>query len=160
MSEPFVIRPAMAADLDDMGRLGATLVSTHHRFDPRRFMAPRPQADVGYARFLGSQLTEPDTLLLVADCAGRVAGYVYATLEPTSWVELRDACGYVHDVVVDAPMRRAGVARALMEAACAWMTARGAPRVVLLSAEQNVEAQRLFEQLGFRRTMVEFTREL
>ena len=106
MSEPFVIRPAMAADLDDMGRLGATLVSTHHRFDPRRFMAPRPQADVGYARFLGSQLTEPDTLLLVADCAGRVAGYVYATLEPTSWVELRDACGYVHDVVVDAPSQR------------------------------------------------------
>jgi ribosomal protein S18 acetylase RimI-like enzyme len=37
---------------------------------------------------------------------------------------------------------------------------RGAPRVVLGTAEQNEPAQRLFERLGFRRTMVEMTREL
>jgi ribosomal protein S18 acetylase RimI-like enzyme len=32
--------------------------------------------------------------------------------------------------------------------------------VVLWTAEQNRDAQRLFERLGFRRTMVEMTREL
>jgi ribosomal protein S18 acetylase RimI-like enzyme len=37
---------------------------------------------------------------------------------------------------------------------------RGAPRVVLSTAERNGAAQRLFELAGFRRTMVEMTRDL
>jgi len=36
----------------------------------------------------------------------------------------------------------------------------GAPRVVLWTAEKNDPAQRLFTRLGFRRTMIEMTREL
>ena len=40
------------------------------------------------------------------------------------------------------------------------LAARGAPRVVLSTAEKNQVAQRLFEAAGFRRTMVELTREL
>jgi RimJ/RimL family protein N-acetyltransferase len=31
---------------------------------------------------------------------------------------------------------------------------------MLWTAEQNLAAQRLFEQAGFRRTMIEMTREL
>ena len=39
------------------------------------------------------------------------------------------------------------------------LKALGVPRVVLMSAAANAEAQKLFEKLGFRRTMVEMTRE-
>lgn len=46
-----------------------------------------------------------------------------------------------------------------MRAAIRWLETRGAPRVVLLSAARNESAQRLFERLGFRHTMVEMTRE-
>jgi RimJ/RimL family protein N-acetyltransferase len=41
----------------------------------------------------------------------------------------------------------------------ARLEALGAPRVVLLTAWQNDGAQALFEKAGFRRTMVEMTRE-
>jgi RimJ/RimL family protein N-acetyltransferase len=41
-----------------------------------------------------------------------------------------------------------------------WLKAHGAPRVMLWTAERNHAAQRLFEQAGFRRTMIEMTREL
>ena len=85
---------------------------------------------------------------------------MYAGLEPESWKELREAAGFVHDVVVDESGRRHGVASALIEAAMAWLRERGAPRVVLWTAEPNQGAQRLFENLGFRRTMIEMTREL
>lgn len=155
-----VVRPATEDDLPALGRLGALLVEVHHGFDPQRFMAPRPGASEGYARFLASRLTDPDTRVLVAEWDQRVAGYVYVTVEPLSWAELREACGYVHDVVVEPWARRHGVARALMLAAFAWMTEQGVPRVVLMSAASNVDAQRVFEGLGFRRTMIEFTREL
>jgi ribosomal protein S18 acetylase RimI-like enzyme len=63
-------------------------------------------------------------------------------------------------VVVDEGGRRAGVATALLEAATEWLRVHGAPRVVLWTAQRNEGAQRLFERLGFRRTMVEMTREL
>lgn len=158
--EVLTIRQAAAGDLPALGRLGAHLVERHHGFDAKRFMAPRPQAAEGYARFLGSRLTEADTRVLVAECDQRVVGYVYVTVEPMSWADLRDACGFVHDVVVDPAARHRGVARALMQRAFDWLTQQGAPRVVLMSAAANAEAQRLFEGLGFRRTMIEFTREL
>jgi ribosomal protein S18 acetylase RimI-like enzyme len=77
-----------------------------------------------------------------------------------SWKELRDACGYIHDIAVDESRRRAGVASALIEAAVEWLRQKGAPRVILGTAEQNEPAQRLFAGLGFRRTMIEMTREL
>ena len=92
--------------------------------------------------------------------AGEVIGYVYVALEPLSLKELRDAAGFIHDIAVVEDGRRSGVARALMEAALAWLRERGAARVILGTAAPNAAAQQLFESLGFRRTMVEMTKEL
>jgi GNAT superfamily N-acetyltransferase len=154
------VRRADRKDAPVLGRLGADLMRAHHAFDPERFMAPGPHPEQGYARFLSSQLDQPDVAVFVAEAKGTVVGYVYAGIEPISWKELRDECGYVHDLVVDEAHRRAGVAAALMEVAFTWMRERGLPRVVLWTAQPNVGAQQLFERLGFRRTMVEMTREL
>jgi ribosomal protein S18 acetylase RimI-like enzyme len=154
------IRPATPADLPALGRLGAMLLRAHYAFDALRFMAPRGNPEEGYAWFLGTQLDDADACVLVAEREGRVVGYVYAGLEPESWKELREAAGFVHDVAVDESARRGGVATALLSAAEAWLRQRGAPRVVLWTAERNAAAQRLFERTGFRRTMVEMTKEL
>jgi len=160
MSEAIAIRRATEADLPALGRLGALLLRTHYQFDSKRFMAPGRNPDEGYAWFLGTQLRDKDVVVLVAEKEKAVIGYVYAGLEPQSWKELREACGFIHDVVVDERGRRSGVATALIEAATAWLREQGAPRVVLWTAQPNEDAQRLFERVGFRRTMVEMTREL
>lgn len=160
MSSAFRVRPAAQNDLETLGRLGALLLRQHHAFDPQRFMAPGPSPEDGYAWFLGTQRSDPDAIVLVAESADGVLGYVYASLEPQSWKELRDACGFVHDVVVDPGARRRGVATALLEAAFVWLRDRGAPRAVLWTAVGNASAHRLFERMGFRRTMIEMTREL
>ena len=154
------IRLATPADLPALGRLGALLMRTHHDFDPARFMDPGTDPADGYAWFLGRQLKDVDVVIFVAEQDGDVIGYVYAGLEPISWKELRDACGFVHDVVVDERGRRTGIATALIEKAVEWLRERGAPRVMLWTAEPNAGAQQLFAKLGFRRTMIEMTREL
>jgi GNAT superfamily N-acetyltransferase len=154
------VRPARRDDLPALGRLGALLLRTHYGFDHDRFMAPGTDPEGGYAWFLGTQLREPDVVVLVAEREGKIVGYVYAGVEPQSWKELREACGFIHDVVVDDAGRRLGIASALVEAAADWLRDKGAPRVVLWTAEQNHGAQKLFAKLGFRRTMIEMTREL
>jgi ribosomal protein S18 acetylase RimI-like enzyme len=154
------IRPAIDADIPTLGRLGALLLETHYRFDEKRFMAPRANSAEGYAWFLRSQLKQTDAVIFVAERSGAVVGYVYAALEPTSWKELRDMAGFIHDVVVEDSSRRFGIASLLVENAMEWLRSHGAPRVVLWTAEQNPAAQNLFIRLGFRRTMIEMTREL
>jgi ribosomal protein S18 acetylase RimI-like enzyme len=157
---PFMIRRAIEADVPALGHLGALLMRTHHGFDPDRFLSPGASPEAGYGWFLRSQLRKEDAAVFVAEKGGAVVGYAFAGLEPLSWKELRDACGFIHDVAVEEADRGAGIAAALVEAAVAWLRERGAPRVVLWTADRNAAAQRLFERLGFRRTMTEMTREL
>jgi GNAT superfamily N-acetyltransferase len=154
------VRRATAADLPALGKLGAALLMEHYGFDSLRFMAPHGDTASGYAWFLGTQLKEADVAVFVAEREGRAIGYVYAGIEPQNWKELREEAGFIHDVVVSPEGRRRGVASALVEAACDWLRSVGAPRVVLWTAEKNSGAQQLFAGLGFRRTMIEMTREL
>jgi ribosomal protein S18 acetylase RimI-like enzyme len=154
------VRPAAPGDLSAIGRLGALLVRLHHEFDPERFIAATPRTEQGYASFLGEQLQEPDVIVLVAERQGHVVGYAYARVDGYDYMSLRGPAGVFHDIVVDPAHRGQGIGRVLLDTAIAALTARGAPRVVLSTAERNEPAQRLFASAGFRRTMIEMTREL
>ena len=125
MPESFLIRRADAADLPALGKLGASLLRTHYSFDPQRFMAPRGDPEAGYGWFLGTQLEEDDVAVFVAERSGNAIGYVYAGMEPQSWKELREAAGFIHDVVVAPEAQRSGVASALVESACEWLENKG-----------------------------------
>jgi len=153
------IRPAKATDADSLGRLGALLVQEHHDFDPQRFLAVTGSTPEHYASFLASQIDDSRVVLLVAEHEGRVIGYAYGRLEGHDYMALRGPAAVLHDLIVDAAFRGRGVGRALVAAMVTSWAAR-APRVVLSTAERNAKAQRFFERMGFRRTMVEMTKEL
>ena len=153
------IRPATREDLPQIGVLAALLVQTHHEFDPLRFFPATGDTPEHYANFLGSQLGDPDTVFLVADAAGRIAGYTYAALEGYDYMALRGPAGVLHDIVVHPTYRGQGVGRLLLTTTIDQLMSRGAPRVVLFTAVENHAAQRLFSQSGFRPTMIEMTRD-
>ena len=153
-----LVRPARSEDLPAVSRLAAALVRMHHRLDSRRFMLVEPVED-GYQWFFSRELERDAARILVAEEGDRILGYAYATLEERNWNDLLDACGKLNDLYVDPTARRVGAGRALATEMLAALKARGAPRVVLLSAWKNPEAQAFFESLGFRRTMVEMTVE-
>jgi len=154
------IRPAVPADLPAIGRLGALLVRTHHDFDAKRFIAATPKTEHGYASYLATQMEEPSVIVLAAEQDGAVVGYTYAGAEGFDYMSLRGPAGVLYDIVVDPAYRGHGIGRLLLDATLAKLEARGAPRVVLSTAERNEAAQRLFARAGFRRTMIEMTREL
>ena len=133
---------------------------THYAFDDRRFLAPTQADAEGYARFLESQLGDDDAIVMIAEQGGVVVGYVYAAVEPLSWKDLRNECGYIHDLLVTDVARGRGAGERLLSAAIQWLRDRGMPRVVLGTAAQNAAARRMFERRGFRPTMIEMTLEL
>ncbi len=143
-----------------MGVLGALLVRTHHDFDPQRFLAATPDTEHRYASYLGTQLEKRTVVLLVAESDGKVIGYTYAGIEGNDYMSLRGPAGVLYDIVVDPAHRGHGVGRMLLDATLSALEVRGAPRVVLSTAEKNKAAQRLFARAGFRPTMLEMTREL
>jgi ribosomal protein S18 acetylase RimI-like enzyme len=155
-----LIRRAIATDLPSLGRLGALLVTAHHEGDSRRFLAPNKQTPSDYAFFLKTKLEDPDAAIFVAELDGVVIGYAYAAVQGYDYMSLRGPAGVLHDIIVEPEHRRHGVGRLLLNAILTHLKMLGAPRVVLLTAEGNQEAERLFANIGFRRTMMEMTREL
>jgi ribosomal protein S18 acetylase RimI-like enzyme len=155
-----LIRRAGSHDVAALGELGIALMRAHYAFDDRRFLEPTQADAAGYARFLQSQLEDNASIVLVAEQHERIVGYVYAAVEPLSWKDLRNECGYIHDLLVTEIDRGRGAGEELLDAAIEWLQERGMPRVVLGTAAQNANARRLFERRGFRPTMIEMTLEL
>jgi GNAT superfamily N-acetyltransferase len=154
------IRPARPADRAALGKLGADLVRLHHAMDRERFIPPGADPEGGYAWFLETQLARPDVAILVAEEDDVVVGYAYIDIEPHDWQALRDRAGFIHDLIVRPDARGRGIGTLLLEAALAWMRERGAPRVLLWTAHGNPPGEAFFAGHGFRRTMIEMTREL
>jgi ribosomal protein S18 acetylase RimI-like enzyme len=139
--------------------MGAALTRSHQAFDARRFLLVEG-LEAGYERWLDSIVDDPKTALLVAESGGELIGYCVGRIEPRDWATLLDRHGALHEVWVASGWRGRGVGQALVRAVCQELGRLGAPRVVLWCAWQNVAAQKLFEKVGFHRTMLEMTSEL
>ena len=140
--------------------MAAALVREHHALDSRRFMLVEP-VETGYRAWLDREIARRGAVILVAEeDEMEIVGYAYGALEPRNWNDLLDVCGWLHDLYVGSQARHRGIGRRLMQAMLIELKAMGAPRAVLMSAEGNRTALSFFQSIGFRRTMVEMTREL
>ncbi len=156
----FSIRAVTDDDLADLGRMGAALVRMHHTLDPKRFFMHDGPIEEGYGKWLVRTSKSERGVIVVAEKDHKVVGYAWGTLEDRDWMMLRDACAMLQDIWVDESARRGGIARALLNDLIARFKAKGAPRVVLMTAAKNENAQRFFDSMGFRPTMIEMTFEL
>jgi len=154
-----LIRRAKRSELGAVARMAAALVREHHARDAQRFMLVEP-VEEGYRNWLGREVARRGAVILVAEEDIDIVGYAYGTLEARNWSELLDVCGKLNDLYVHPSARRRGIGRQLMESMLIELESLGAPRVVLSSADGNRAAQQLFASAGFRRTMIEMTREL
>jgi ribosomal protein S18 acetylase RimI-like enzyme len=153
------IRQATRRDLPKISLLAGALVRQHHAFDAKRFLfIENPES--GYAWWFGKELLNKKALICCAKLDGKIVGYAYARLEPRDWNALLDAHGALHDIFVADFARRKGIGKKLLERVLLELRARGAARVVLHTAIKNRAAQKLFAAVGFRKTMLEMTREL
>ena len=160
MTAPAKVRPAEPRDQEALGRLGAMLVAEHHQFDPKRFIMPEGDLAAAYGRFLVSEVGKENAIVLVAESEGRVVGYIFGALEGTDFLMLLGPAGVIYDLIVDPDHWKRGIGGMLLQAILDAFAERGTRQAVLYTAAKNENAQRLFDRMGFRRTMIEMTREL
>ena len=132
------VRPASPADEDALARID--LATWNWLSSP----APRPDPASGWTFF--NEKTQPEDVL-VATVDGEVAGYV--KLGRPNPLVASEHILMVRGLAVDQDRRRAGVGRALIEAAANEARARGARRLTLGVLGPNEAARRLYESAGF-----------
>ncbi len=129
------IRPATAADLDAILALERSIDNAPHW--------PRSS----YAEVLAPAATAvARALLLAEDQAAQIVGLAVIALrahdpEPT---------GELESIAVAPSARRAGIGRALMQAAADWLRAQGAAGMELEVRERSIGAIALYATLGFK----------
>ncbi|MEU7160771.1 GNAT family N-acetyltransferase [Streptomyces chrestomyceticus] len=136
MSESLV-RTAVFADEEPLAVIDRRTWSTLHA------VTPRPQSP--YGRFFDDRHRPED--LLVAEVAGQVAGYL--RLVPPTALPCNAHVRQIQGLAVDIWARGRGIARTLLDAACAQAADEGARRITLRVLGHNVPARRLYESAGF-----------
>lgn len=112
--------------------------------------------DLGYdhaedavAKALADAVASPRDLVLVAEVAGAVVGYVHGEEYRLLY---EDPMVNVLGIAVSADAQGQGVGRALMARVEAWAGERGASGLRLVSGEARVGAHAFYERLGFTAT--------
>ncbi|GAB1597136.1 GNAT family N-acetyltransferase [Lysobacter claricitrinus] len=112
----------------------------------RQFYGQRTDVAAGRA-FLAERVAQHESVLLVAWQGERAVGFTQ--LYPM-FSSVRMAPVFVlNDLYVDAPARRSGVARRLLDAAAAAARAVGAHRIVLETSIDNLAARALYRDAGW-----------
>lgn len=134
------IREAISDDLPALGKL----------FDEYRQFYRLPSEAEKATAYLKARLTARESLVLIAaDEAGQLLGFTQ--LYPT-WCSLLAGPVYVlYDLYVAPEARRRGVGRALLKAAAERGRRDGKLRMTLSTAKTNVDAQSVYESLGWER---------
>jgi ribosomal protein S18 acetylase RimI-like enzyme len=146
---PVTVRPATPNDYEALCAVVAAVDRFHADLVPHRFR--RIEGPARPVAWLTGLVESPDGLLLVAERGGELVGFLEGGLQrsPEGPMHLPRRLLMVDGVGVLEAHRRAGVGRALMEAAHAWARARGLDEVELSVHAANRDALAFYERLGY-----------
>lgn len=138
----FITRLAM---LEDVGQL-ANLFDQY-----RQFYEQAPNIALA-KKFIGERMKNQESVILVAENAGELIGF--CQMYPTFCSVEALPIVVLYDLFVSQAARKTGAGRALMLAAQDYAKQNGFVRLDLSTAKTNVNAQALYESLGWQRDEV------
>jgi GNAT superfamily N-acetyltransferase len=161
------VRPARSGDGAGISRAWLSSAAYYADLDPEHFQVPEAE---GLAERWDDQLAraDGDSLQLVAEVGGQVAGWLWARIlppGPDASAQLTREHGWtrleVASLIVDRGHWRAGAGTALLDAAEAWGRARGAQVASLDTwAYSPVSVPFYEDHMGYQRRSIVFQKRL
>ncbi len=166
---PVMIRASRPGDGEGMARVWLSDGAYYAELDPAHFQVPSTEGLVeSFESGIVAESTNTDSLQLVAERDGQVAGWLRAHIELPSasaahqtvrelgWVRLM-----VDALMVDQPMWRQGIGTALLAAAESWGRDRGAKVVRLYTYPGSTVSVPFYERhMGYERRSILFQKAL
>jgi len=144
------IRPATVDDVDAIIPMVDRICQFHEQRDPVRF-AYVPKAAEMYRGWLTERVTDPESVLLVADRGhGQLVGFLAAATQRELPIYRTGKIGFIHDVWVEEAYRNEGIARQMIMLALEHFAQIGIDQVRLDVLVSNGRAEALFRACGFR----------
>jgi GNAT superfamily N-acetyltransferase len=129
MSEPVILRAAIADDLSGMSALWYEHAALLAQQDPRWVL--QPDARRVWERDASGLLDDADVCLLVAHDPVGLVGYIVAAVQPAPIGFSPSVLGVVRSLAVDAHRHSGGAARLLVDGVRAWLRTRGIAQLVV-----------------------------
>jgi len=141
-----LIRPARPEDLPTIIGLWRELQDINAAFDPR-LMLNDESAD-WFIRYLGEQLENASSAILVAEHETRVVGYTFGQIMRRPTLASGD-CGYIADICVGSQWRGRGIGRSLHGWLRAWFIAQGITATEVQVVRANPASQAFWRKMGY-----------
>lgn len=148
MSDECTIRSATTRDLDAIVARWHDLMDAHRALDEALY-ATAPHAPGTYRAFVRRHLSKRSSIVLVAERGASVLGYLLGGKGQRSPIYAVGQVGMIFDLVVQPQLRRAGLGRALVDAAIAWFDQRGLEYVQVNFSTLNPSAAEFWPAMGF-----------
>jgi len=143
-----VIRRANEKDFTGLRELYHQVDALHHRALPQLFKAP--DDILRTSEFIQEQLSQEETLLLVAERSGQVIGFVLAVIHQRDHPLLIPfRVVHIDEIVVDEQFFGTGLAQKLVEQVDRWAQEKDAREIQLQVFEFNQRAVAFYEKVGF-----------
>lgn len=146
-TEPWRIRRADYADLEDVLRLWARMMREHEKADARIRLAAGALA--AYRSYAGYHLTNGHSRVLVAEAGGEVIAFCLMTITRNLPMFLPDRYGYLSDLYVDPAYRRRGIGRRIVAELIDWLAEYRISSVQLQYYSFNETGEAFWRSLGF-----------
>lgn len=147
MPPNIVLRPAREADLPAVHALDRQLFAVDAQWDETMDLGWTDSLDG--QDFFRERCHGRDGILLVAEDAGAVIGFLAAGLLPAAVYRRVRQVAELECMYVLPAYRGQGVGRGLVAEYLGWAAASGAPRARVEVTAQNREATRFYEREGF-----------
>lgn len=145
------IRKAKKDDLNQICELGYRLLKFHCRF--RRYYTPISDAKErkkGQMRYFTKELKKRNSLFLVLDDDGKVAGYSIARIEKDPPVLKDRLHGNFAEIFIDDDYQGRGHGSQLIRMSLDWFRKRGVKRAIVDYDASNQCAEGFYRKAGFR----------
>lgn len=154
-----VVRRATRDDAAAIAKLALALFELHVEWDERRFT--QIGTTEGAMRYYSERAKAENAAVFVAEDGERmIVGFAYMEYAPVLYAELATRVAWLHDIYVETDARRSHVGSLLINAVEGEAKRVGANKILLSVALRNTVGQKLFEQYGFRTTMLEMMFEI